>query len=75
MWSRRTAASGLGYRERGSNCRETGWGVGFLTTKYFTALFLRAVALKFNTRLGSGTTRGKKETNGSVSLDFFVNAN
>ena len=40
-----------------------------------TMLFLRAVALKFNTRPGSGTKRGRKTAKGSDSLDFFEWAN
>lgn len=40
-----------------------------------TTLFLRAVAPKFNTSPGSRTKRGKKETKGSESLDFFAEAN
>lgn len=43
--------------------------------RLLTTLFLRAVALKFNTRPGSGIKRGRKRAKGSDSLDFFVWAN
>lgn len=38
LCSRRVVASGLGYRERGSSCRDTGREDGFLTTKYLTCM-------------------------------------